>query len=189
MGRGSRRRPCILGKSKSSKHEGKATNTRTAKSFVQPRLTFDKSAGNPHRPSGKTLDKLNLHGHKLKEDYHRKVVEDQMQTVPGAHTSVVKWVFLLPPPSVFGIHCDDWHSRKRAQSHAILTSILALLWLKIWPRTIITVPRRGNPVILDPTHHIYTNQGYHVLHHEYKKAVDPTRSERRFNREIWRLKR
>ena len=97
-----------------------------------PKVTFDKSADNRHRPD-KTLDKLNLHGDSRKkvEDYHRKVVENHMNTVPGAHTGVVKWVFPLLPSSVFGTIVTigiqgNSHTRK-AQS--ILTSMLALRFM------------------------------------------------------------
>ena len=41
----------------------------------------------------------------------------------------------------------------------------------------IYAPRRGNPAVMDRTHHIYTNgedpsKGWDVLPHEYKKAID-----------------
>ena len=73
---------------------GKGDQHKDSKKYVPPpppKVTFDTSADNRHRPD-KTLDKLDLHGDSRKkvEDYHKNLVADHMQTVPGAHTGVVK---------------------------------------------------------------------------------------------------
>jgi len=123
-----------------------------------PKVTFDKSAENNHRPD-KTLDKLDLHGDSRKkvEDYHRQVVENHMETVPGAHTGVVKQLA---------------HSKGSRDPNIHVSAEI-----KNKAEGVIPAPRRGNPAVMDPTHHIYTNpedpsKGYHVLPKEYKKAVD-----------------
>ena len=77
-----------------------------------------------------------------------------------------------------GTHPDDWHSRQLAHSRgSVDPNIHVSAQIKDQAHNVIPAPRRGNPAIMDPTHQVYTNpsnpaQGYHVLPHEYKKAVD-----------------
>jgi len=122
-----------------------------------PRVTFEKGVS-AHSASNH-MDKLDLHGDSRKqvEDYHRKLVEEHMKTIPGAHTAVIK---------------NLAHAKGSRDPHIHVSAEI-----RDKDGNIITAPRRGNPAQMDPTHHIYTNaadqsKGYDVLPHEYKKAVD-----------------
>ncbi|KAF8155422.1 hypothetical protein B0H34DRAFT_713210 [Crassisporium funariophilum] len=126
-----------------------------------PAVTLEKNKSLPHSPHN-TLDRLNLHGDKRKAvvDYHTKVVEDHMKTVPGAHSAVIKNLAHSAGSRDPKIHISATVHDKHGAS--------------------IGAPRHGNPAILDPTHHIYTNKenpadGYKGLPIEYKKAVDKKR--------------
>jgi hypothetical protein len=122
-----------------------------------PKTTFEKGVSS--HSAHNHMDKLDLHGKSRKavEDYHHKVVQDHMKTVPGAHTAVIK---------------NLAHSKGSRDPHIHVSAEI-----KDHHGNVIHAPRRGNPAQMDPTHHIYTNKhepanGYHVLPHEYKKAVD-----------------
>ncbi|KAF8970841.1 hypothetical protein BDZ97DRAFT_1914317 [Flammula alnicola] len=122
-----------------------------------PKVTFEKGVS-AHSASNH-MDKLNLHGDSRKqvEGYHRHLVEEHMKTIPGAHTAVVK---------------NLAHAKGSRDPHIHVSAEI-----RDKGGNIITAPRRGNPLVMDPTHHIYTNaadpaNGYHVLPHAYKKAVD-----------------
>ncbi|CAA7262949.1 unnamed protein product [Cyclocybe aegerita] len=120
-------------------------------------ITFDKEKS-PHA-AHQALNNLNLHGKKRKavEKYHKNVVAEHMKTVPGAHSAVIK---------------NLAHSMGSRDPNVHISAVI-----KDKAGNIITAPRRGNPNIQDPTHHIYTNKqhphdGYKPLPIEYKKAVD-----------------
>ncbi|KAF8155434.1 hypothetical protein B0H34DRAFT_859840 [Crassisporium funariophilum] len=122
-----------------------------------PAVTFEKNKNLPHAAHG-ALDKLNLHSDKRKkvEDYHRKVVEDHMKTIPGAHHAVINNL-------AHSTGSRDPHIHISATIHDIHGAVIG-------------APRRGNPAIVDPTHHIYVNKdhpadGYKNLPIEYTKAV------------------
>jgi hypothetical protein len=122
-----------------------------------PKVTFEKGVSS--HSAHNHMDKLDLHGDSRKavEDYHRKLVEEHMKTIPGAHSAVIKHLA---------------HSKGSRDPHIHVSAEI-----KDQHGNIIHAPRRGNPAQMDPTHHIYTNKdephnGYHVLPHEYKKAVD-----------------
>jgi hypothetical protein len=139
---------------------GKGKQHKGSKKHVPPpppKIKFEKgvSAHSAHNH----MDRLHLHGDSRKqvENYHRKLVEDHMKTIPGAHSAVIK---------------NLAHAKGSRDPHIHVSAEI-----KDKHGNILHAPRRGNPAMMDPTHHIYTNKdnhadGYHVLPHAYKKAVD-----------------
>jgi len=139
----------------------RGVKNRSSRKFVPPppdKVTFAKGEGAAHNGPD-TLDKLGLHGKSRKsvEDFHRKAVEEHMAKIPGAHSAVIKQLAHTKGSRDPNIHIS-------AEIRDIRGNI-------------ITAPRRGNPDVMDPTHHIYANskdptQGYHSLPIKYRKAVD-----------------
>ncbi|PPQ71022.1 hypothetical protein CVT25_008384 [Psilocybe cyanescens] len=116
-------------------------------------ITFAKGHGPEHQHSASNaLDALHLHGHKRKEveNFHKHAVADHMAHTPGAHSAVIK---------------NLAHSQGSRDPHVHISA-----QIKDAHGHIIEAPRRGNPAIMDPTHHIYVDKA--SLPHHFTKAVE-----------------
>jgi len=103
-----------------------------------PTVTFEK--GVSKHSAQDSLKNLGLQGKKRKavENYHTRVVQNHMKTVPGAKSAVIK-----------NLAHDVGTRDRRMHVSAVI---------KGKDGQPITAPRRGNPAIRDPTHHIYVNK-------------------------------
>jgi len=103
-----------------------------------PSVTFE--TGVSKHSAQDVIRDLGLHGKKRKavENYHTRVVLNHMKNIPGAKSAVIKHL----------AHDKGTRDRRMHVSAVI----------KGKDGQPITAPRRGNPAIRDPIHHIYVNK-------------------------------
>lgn len=91
------------------------------------------------------------------EEYHREVVEQYMDTIPGARRAMILHLAHAKGSRDPCIHISAKILNKEGDP--------------------ILIPRRSDPTKMFQVHHVYTNSddpphGYHNLPHDYKNAVD-----------------